>query len=874
MRIYNASVSAWKLLKSILICGLLWGFGNQAALAQQEKLSKKEKTVKSGQKHKNKKDKISLDELISSSVKFEGLFNVYQDTISGGLQLLVKGDQLDNEYIYFSQVADGVGEIGTFRGAYKEAKVFKISKYFGKIQFELINTGFYHDPKNKISNAAKANISNSILASEKIKVYDEETDTYLIGADKLFLEETMSQIKPAKLPFLQFFTFTLGTLDKSKTRVNVIQSYPENIDLLVEYVYSKKSVLNQGSKAITDARNVSLKVWHSFLEMPDNDYQPRFDDPRVGYFTTQVNDMTSTSATPYRDLIHRWDLRKKHPKAILSVPVQPITWWIENTTPDEFRPIIKKACEKWNVVFRSAGIQNAIMVKEQPDDAIWNAGDIRYNVIRWASSPNPRFSGYGPSFVNPRTGQILGADIMLEYATLSQQLSGEKVFEKASLPVSLNKRPVELHQGSGKVYGCDFGHYAQMQNQFGLIGLTALGGSEFDDHQLIEEYVYFLVLHEIGHTLGLNHNMKGSQLHALEAFSDPGKIEAEGLVGSIMDYPALNFSLDREQQGQYWPTKPGVYDSWAIQFGYKEFESATARNALLEKSTDPSLAFGNDADDMRWPGKAIDPTINIGDMSSNAIDYAIDRILLTQEIANELLDKYHESGKSYHEIRNAYLLLTAQQATAAHVISRYVGGVYVDRALMDQKGSQKPFTTVEKEKQVKAMAALSKYIFSPQALSVPNELYNYLQMQRRGYNHFNHPEDPKIHNRILSIQKSILKHLLHKNTLQRISDSELYGNQYALSTFLTDLNEAIFIEDIKKEVNSFRQNLQISYVESLITMLTGKKSDQFSPRTRSLLLNNLWEIQSWIDPVQGNKESMAHKRHLSMLINNAIDPVR
>ena len=150
--------------------------------------------------------------------------------------------------------------------------------------------------------------------------------------------------------------------------------------------------------------------------MPQNQYQPRFEDVRVGDFTTQVSDMTTPDdVTPYRDLIHRWNLVKKNPDQGISEPTEPIVWWIENTTPLEFRDAIKEGVLAWNRAFAHAGFHNAVQVKIQPDDAAWDAGDIRYNVLRWTSSPNPPFGGYGPSFVNPKTGQILGADIMLEY---------------------------------------------------------------------------------------------------------------------------------------------------------------------------------------------------------------------------------------------------------------------------------------------------------------------------------------------------------------------------------------------------------------------------------------------------------------------------
>ena len=151
--------------------------------------------------------------------------------------------------------------------------------------------------------------------------------------------------------------------------------------------------------------NVTLQ--HSFIAVPENKYQPRYEDPRVGYFVTQVTDMTDPEdVTPYRDLIHRWHLEKKHPEQFISEPVEPIVWWIENTTPHEFRDAIKEGVLAWNKAFEKAGFNNAIQVKVQPDTASWDAGDIRYNVLRWTSSPDPPFGGYGPRFVNPRTGQI------------------------------------------------------------------------------------------------------------------------------------------------------------------------------------------------------------------------------------------------------------------------------------------------------------------------------------------------------------------------------------------------------------------------------------------------------------------------------------
>ncbi len=842
--------------------------------AQKKKRNKKKDQIETPAKPTPEKDEEkTIEDLVKSSKEIDGLFKMYQDTITGSLQMVITEDQINKEYIYFSQISNGITEIRRFRGAYRGSKVFKIKKYFNKIEFVTQNTSFYFDSNNAISKSQDANTSEGNMASIKVEAYDKDKGLYLIKADNLFLKETFSQIKPSKRPEQSPTAFTLGKLDKDKTKINAIKNYPENTNLSIEYVYSKSSILNGGSSAVTDGRNVSIIVNHSLIAMPENDYEIRFDDPRVGYFMTQVNDQSSMTATPYRDLIHRWNLKKKNPNAVISEPINPIIWWMENSTPKEIRSIIKRAGEQWNVAFEKAGFKNAVIIKEQPDDADWDAGDIRYNVLRWTSSPNPPFGGYGPSFVNPKTGEILGADIMLEYSVLGNSLRNEKLFEKAALYHFYEEMTEKINSGYHNV-DCAASQLVQLDNMFGSIADTVFGTNDEEKSKMLNEFLHFLILHEIGHTLGLNHNMKSSQLHSLVDVNNEAITSKVGLTGSVMDYPAINYNLDRENQGQYWTTTPGPYDIWAIQFGYQPMNGSEMED-LLSKSTQPELAFGNDADDMRAPGKAIDPRVNVRDMSNDAIQYSIDRIELANEVAKEVLAKYKKqnSGKSYQELRNSYFILTGQQAASANTISRYIGGIYIDRSMNNQQGSTKPYTPVEREKQQVAMKALNDLVFSSDAFTVPNDLYNYIARQRRGFNFFGRPEDPKIHGRVLGIQRNVLRHLLHPNTLQRITDSELYGNKYKLSEMMRDLNNAIFKADIYSNVNSFRQNLQIEYTNMLINILTGKNNSSFTSASKSMALYNLNRIRTMAAP-SGNISSRAHKQHLRTLIDNALEEIK
>ena len=353
------------------------------------------------EKEKKEKKEKTIEDLTESSRMIDGLFPIYQDTVTGELKMIISHDQLNKDFIYFSQIADGVTEAGSFRGAYGADVIFNIKRYFNKIEFIAPNTNFYFDKDNPLSRSKDANMSHAIISSNKILKEDKEDGRILINVNDLFLSETLRRVKPPRPPGSSSRRFTLGSFDKGKSKIKEINNYPKNTNLKTEYVYKNPGVLNSGSEAVTDGRYVSIEVFHSMMAMPDDGYEIRYDDPRVGYFLTSVNDMTETGTTNYRDMVNRWRLIKKNPELEISEPVTPITWWIENSTPLEWRETIEDGVLAWNEAFEKAGFKNAIVVKTQPDDADWDAGDIRYNVLRWTSSPNPPFGGYGPSMTNP-----------------------------------------------------------------------------------------------------------------------------------------------------------------------------------------------------------------------------------------------------------------------------------------------------------------------------------------------------------------------------------------------------------------------------------------------------------------------------------------
>ena len=787
--------------------------------------------------------KKTIADFVKNCDSHKGLFDVYVDRDKGTSFLVIKKDQIGAEFIYFTQTVDGVVQAGHNRGRFGDESVFTITRNFDKIEFTRQNTAFYFDPQHPLARASKANISNAMLASESIISQDDTG--YLISAGSLFLKESMLQVKPSGGDAGKS---VLGKLSESKTKFTDLRSYPDNVRLTVEYVFENPSPTwthteKDKSDEITDPRYVSVKVQHSLIRMPKNNFKPRFDDPRIGYFSTQITDMTTTDATPYRDVIHRWNLEKQKPGTAPSEPVQPIVFWIENTTPVEFRDTIRDAVLGWNPAFETAGFKNAVVVKQQPDDADWDAGDINYNVLRWTSSPNPPFGGYGPSFVNPRTGQILGADIMLEYSFITNRLRSHRIFDNRGLAGMQDEPPVTGREG----YDCLMGDCMKQGLMFGMTNMRLHPAERVDESMMIKEALTKLILHEVGHTLGLNHNFRSSYLYDATAIHNRELTEKTGLYGSVMDYPSINVAPLGVKQGQYFSTKPGPYDHWAINYGYSEaLEDPVKEKERLQKiasrSHERELAFANDADDMRRTGKGVDPRAMIYDLSSDPVAYGTQRCELVKERISKLLKEYPRNGESYQDLLQAYVSLTNESGNALIAISRYIGGVYVDRAFVGQEPGGKPYTPVDKATQQKAMAALVKYAFAPDAWTAPADLLSHLQQQRRGFDFNKEDELPKLHERIFKVQKALLDHLTHQDVQQRILDSALYGNEYGLRDMMTDLTLAVFTGD-EKGLSAVRLNLQADYLDRLIRIANGAA---VLPTAQAVALGMIEKVKQFI----------------------------
>ena len=335
-----------------------------------------------------------------------------------------------------------------------------------------------------------------------------------------------------------------------------------------------------------------------------------------------------------------------------------------------------------------------------------------------------------------------------------------------------------------------------------------------------------------------------------------------------MEYPAVNLAPKGVKQGDYYDTRTGPYDLWAIEFGYKPLLTPEDREVLLSKSNLPEHMFANDSEDMRSPGKGIDPRAMINDLSSEPIIYAQQRIQLVNETMSDLPSRLDGKAASWEEYRNALQILLRETARSLNTISRYIGGVYVNRSTPSQDFDDLPYQPVETEKQRMAMQILADNAFSMNAFPLNNELLNIVQIERRGFDLYGEHEDPQIHKAILNIQKGVLDQVLSPWVLYRVTDTNLYGSQYDIYELFDDLTDSIFKDDLNLNVTSVRKNLQTTYVRRLIQILG---QDYFDEIATSAAYDSLRKIEKMMKKNSRDPGTKIHRNTILWIIDSGLN---
>ena len=724
----------------------------------------------------------TIDEFIEEEElsAIDGFMKIYTNEDGSAYFLKLDEDDLNSQFLYFSYVMNAPQGSTLTGGLPSDGKVLEFRNFKKEnIGLYQINTSYIKG--DETNNIAKSSITNITEAFVEVFKPSARTDgSVLINVNSILLSEKMDSISYVPSEYREYITVDYGRPDESKTFVKNVFNNETNTAFEITFAF-ENTMPNPDAfsvSAVTDPRYLSVTGRHIFIKMPDDRFEPRVNDHRIGYFVNKSTDLTSYDNFPNFALINKWRLIKKNPDADMSEPEEPIVFWVENTTPKEIIPAVVAGIENWNIAFEEAGFINAVVAKIQPEDAEWDAADYDYNVVRWSSEPDGNLLGIGPSVSNPLTGEIISADV---------------VNKLLAIKLGYNYR---------KLYGYT------------------------EDNDPLMQYITNLTLHEVGHVLGLRHNFRGSYLYSPAEIHDR-TITGNTLMSSVMDYDPINIAPEGTEQGIYFSTVPGVYDKWAIKFGYTPNLSDEERMELLRQSVKKELTFGTDDDAMSYPGNNIDPRTKRYDMSNDPIAYAEDIIKIVDQKINELPEIFSDE-EGFNNYTNSFYSLFRTKGRFLETVAQQIGGVYINKIA----SSQDDFVSLEPvpyEKQKQAFELLQKEVFSNGAMNYDSKILANLVFERDSvsyYASFGDNNDPDFHEIVLASQSNILQNILHPAVMKRLVNSSLYGNQYLPNEVLNDLNSAIFITG--EEPDTFKKNLQSTYVEFLIGGFNEGSYDEVS----------------------------------------------
>jgi hypothetical protein len=727
-------------------------------------------------------DPQPYDKVITKEAKSKkGLFTVHQ--IKDKYYYEIPKSEFGKEFLWNSQIARTTMGVG-YGGQELASRVVYWELSGNKVHLRDVNYSVVADPKTPISQAVRAANNSSIIMTFPVAAFgtEKENKSAVIEVTRLFNTDVFEFSARQRL--------NATTMDASRSYIDRISPYPENIEVEVTHTYTRSATppggaatpVNPFSSGGMRPGSATVALHHSMVKLPEKPMKSRLYDDRVGYFTVfQMDYSRDEQRAPQRRYITRWRLEKKDPTAALSEPVKPIVYWIDSATPSKWVPWMIRGVEDWQKAFEAAGFKNAIIAKLAPtpeQDPDFSPEDVRNSVIRWLPSTIENASG--PHISDPRTGEILNADIQFYHNVMNLQRDWY-FLQVGPLDPRAHKLPLP------------------------------------DD--LMGRLIEFVAAHEVGHTLGFQHNMKASSMYPAEKVHDPEWVKKMGHAPSIMDYSRFNYVAQPEDNIPVENLVPGIgpYDIWATAWGYKPIPGADSPDAekpaldrvAREQDTTPWYRFSTSGSAGSDPG---DLTEAVGDADAiKSTGYGIKNL---QRVAKLLLPATTaKEGEPYEDLAEIYGRMLGQWTLEVNHVAAIVGGFNTQEKYVGQEGVV--FTPVAKARQMEAVRFLNDNAFATPTWAIDPQILRRI-------------EPIGVLSRIRNAQNSVLNNLLSSSRFARLVEQEALdgSSSYSPADFLADVRKGVWkeLDGPQIKIDAYRRNLQRAYLDLVNNKINGGQS--------------------------------------------------